>query len=158
MTKQSDGALDDRLRQLNQFLTYRIARLHAKLNAQASRILNDSFGITLNQWRMIAFIGGAGKLTASELIATTAMDKGLVSRNVKSLIAGGLVLSSPSARDNRVQVLSLTASGKHVFEMALPRMQRRQDDLQLALSADEIDIFRSVVDKLERATEKMDDK
>ena len=157
MTKQSDGELDGRLRQLNQFLTYRISRLHAKLNAQASRILNNSVGITLNQWRMIAFIGGTGKLTASELIAATAMDKGLVSRNVKSLIASGLVISSSSERDNRVQVLSLTPRGKLVFEVALPRMQRRQDDLQLALSADEIATFRSVVDKLERAVEKMDE-
>ncbi len=157
MTKQHDGELDGGLRQLNQFLTYRVSRLHAKLNAQASRILNKSVGITLNQWRMIAFIGGAGKLTASELIAATAMDKGLVSRNVKSLIASGLVISSPSERDNRVQVLSLTPRGKHVFEVALPRMQRRQDDLQLALSADEIATFRSVVDKLERAAEKMDE-
>lgn len=158
MTKQRDGELDGGLRQLNQFLTYRVSRLHAKLNAQASHILNNSVGITLNQWRMIAFIGGTGELTASELIAATAMDKGLVSRNVKSLIESGLVFSSPSERDNRVQVLSLSPAGKNIFETALPRMQKRQDDLQKNLTADEIATFRSVVDKLERAAEKMDDK
>lgn len=156
MNDRPSGDHDARLSLLSQFLTYRISRLHGKLNAQASRILRDSVGVTLNQWRMIAFIGGAGNITASELINYTAMDKGLVSRNLKSLIESGLVLSSPNARDSRVQVLTLSASGKEVFETALPRMRRRQDRLQKNLSADDISTFRRVMDELEKAAEETD--
>ena len=156
MNGQPSVKHDTQLSQLSRFLTYRVSRLHGKLNAQASRILRDSVGVTLNQWRMIAFIGGAGKITASELISYTAMDKGLVSRNLKSLIENGLVLSSPDDRDNRVHLLTLSPTGKNVFEAALPKMRRRQERLQENLSADDISTFRRVMDALEKAAEETD--
>lgn len=143
----------NRLSQLSSFLTYRISRLHVKLNTQASKILRESVGITLNQWRMIAFIGGAKEITASELNNYTAMDKGLISRNVKSLIELGLVQAKPHETDHRVQVLCLTPGGQDVFEKALPRMTRRQADLQSNLSDEDIEIFRRVMDVLEKAAE-----
>ncbi|MEL7346040.1 MAG: helix-turn-helix domain-containing protein, partial [Pseudomonadota bacterium] len=105
MNDETQNETMDRLNQLSNFLTYRVSRLHGKLNAQASKILKDSVGITLNQWRMIAFIGGARTITASELIHYTAMDKGLISRNVRSLIELGYVVSSEHETDHRLHVL-----------------------------------------------------
>lgn len=58
MNDETPTTLNPQLAQLSNFLTYRISRVHQKLNVQASKILNDSVGVTLNQWRMIAFIGG----------------------------------------------------------------------------------------------------
>ncbi|WP_298859467.1 MarR family winged helix-turn-helix transcriptional regulator [uncultured Sulfitobacter sp.] len=152
--KQKD--FNPQLAQLNHFLTYRISRLHQKLNTQATKILSDSVGVTLNQWRMVAFIGGAETVTASELVRYTAMDKGLVSRNVKSLIAEGLVASSEHAKDNRVHVLSLTSEGKEVFDTALPKMRRRQENLQTDLSAEDVANLRRMLAILERAAEKVE--
>jgi len=102
MNDQKSTDYSEDLAQLSQFLTYRISRLHGKLNAQASKILRESVGISLNQWRMIAFIGGAGKLAASELIGYTGMDKGMVSRNVKTLFELGYVKSKAHETDSRV--------------------------------------------------------
>lgn len=133
------------------FLTYRLSRLHGKLNAQASRILRNAVGITLNQWRMLAFIGGSDRITASELIARTAMDKGLVSRNVNALVNCGLVQRSTPKADQRLQMLSLTPEGRAVFDTAMPVMQTRQANLQKHLSADDIATFRRVLDLLEEA-------
>jgi len=156
MNDETPRSYDTELSQLSQFLTYRISRLHGKLNAQASRILRSTVGLTLNQWRMIAFIGGAGKLTASELINYTAMDKGMVSRNVKSLIEDKLVLSTPHDTDHRVHVLILSARGKDIFDAALPVMRRRQAHLKSALSDEDLATFRRVMDVLEDASEATD--
>ncbi len=153
MNDETPSDYDTRLSQLSHFLTYRISRLHGKLNAQASRILRDSVGVTLNQWRMIAFIGGAEKITASELINYTAMDKGMVSRNVKSLIECGLVVSSPHDTDHRIHILTLSPSGRDVFDTALPTMRRRQAFLHKNLSDDDIATFRRVMNALEQASE-----
>ena len=79
---------------------------------------------------MIAFIGGAETVTASELVKYTAMDKGLVSRNVKSLVDGGLVASCTHEVGSLIHLLNLTVAGKQVFDTALPRMRRRQQMLQ----------------------------
>jgi len=138
---------------LSNFLTYRISRLHGKLNAQASRILSDSVGVTLSQWRIIAFLGSAGSISASALVRYTAMDKGLVSRNVKTLIQQGLVETTADDCDNRITLLSLSAAGKEIFDRALPRMQRRQAKLQAHLSADDIATFRRVLATLEGAAQ-----
>lgn len=151
MNDETPQDFDTRLSQLSQFLTYRISRLHSKLNAQASRILSASVGLTLNQWRMIAFIGGAEKITASELINYTAMDKGMVSRNVKSLIEAGLVLSAPHKVDHRIHVLSLSSAGKDIFDTALPVMRRRQTHLKKDISEDDLANFLRVMDVLEDA-------
>lgn len=156
MNDETRPQQDARLRQLSRFLTYRISRLHGQLNAQASRILRESVGLTLNQWRMLAFIGGAERVTARELIGYTAMDKGLVSRNVTSLIEVGLVVSTPHETDHRKHVLSLTPSGIDVFETALPLMRRRQAKLQENLSAEDIATFRRVIDVLENAAKETD--
>ena len=86
MNDETPKDFNPQLAQLSNFLTYRISRAHQKLNTQASKILHDSVGLTLNQWRLVAFIGGAEQVTASELVKYTSMDKGLVSRNAKSLI------------------------------------------------------------------------
>ena len=73
------------------FLTFRLARVQAKLNAQSSRILKDHAGITLTQWRLLALIGNAGRTTAAVLSREVAMDKGLISRNIKTMVSDGLV-------------------------------------------------------------------
>lgn len=156
MNDETPSDYNDRLLQLSNFLTYRISRVHGKLNAQASKILHDTVGLPLNQWRVIAFIGGAGTISASELIRFTAMDKGLVSRNVKALLERGLLMSSPDKFDNRVHVLSLTEAGQAVFDTALPRMRRRQTKLRENLTDEDIATFRKVIAALEIAAEDTD--
>lgn len=153
MNQESPDSSAVQLGQLSTFLTYQVSRLHGKLNAQASRILRDSVGVTLNQWRIIAFVGGAGQITASELIHYTALDKGLVSRNVKSLIEEGLVVSTPHDTDSRSHLLRLTEAGRAIYDVALPRMRKRQADLKKDISGEDIDAFRRVVAALERAAE-----
>ncbi|MDC0343763.1 MarR family winged helix-turn-helix transcriptional regulator [bacterium] len=153
MNDETPKDFNPQLAQLSNFLTYRIARVHQKLNMQATRILHDSVGLTLSQWRVIAFVGGAGEVTASELVKYTAMDKGLVSRNVKSLIESGLVSSSNHANDSRVHVLSLTQKGQGIFNIALPRMRQRQEKLAENVSVDDIAAFRRVLEILEKASE-----
>lgn len=156
MNDETPDPENAQLAQLSGFLTYRISRLHQKLNMQASRILQESVGVTLNQWRMIAFVGGAQSVTASQLVKYTAMDKGLVSRNVKSLIEAGLIVTSPHPSDSRIHLLSLTDEGKKVFETALPRMRRRQDNLQRNLSGEDVASLRRMLNVLEMAAEDTD--
>lgn len=153
MNDETPKNYNPQLAQLSQFLTYRISRLHQKLNTQATKILNDAVGVTLNQWRMIAFIGGAETVTASELVRYTAMDKGLVSRNVKSLIENGLVASSEHRKDNRVHVLRLTPEGQKLFDTALPKMRRRQESLRSRLSDEDVANLRRMLAILEDAAE-----
>jgi DNA-binding MarR family transcriptional regulator len=153
MNDETPKDFNPQLAQLSNFLTYRISRAHQKLNTQASKMLHDSVGLTLNQWRLVAFIGGAEQVTASELVKYTSMDKGLVSRNAKSLIESGLVTSCEHEKDSRVHLLRLTPAGKDVFDKALPRMRRRQAKLQENLSTEDVATLRRILETLEVAAE-----
>lgn len=139
---------------LQQYLTYRLARVQAKLNAQGARLLQEAVGLTLAQWRVVALVGAAGTTRLSELARKAALDKGLLSRNVKALIARGLIVAQQDEVDHRVQHLTLTPEGKKVFERALPITRKRQEWLREDLSEEEIRLFRKVLDKLEIAAER----
>ncbi|MCJ7872709.1 MarR family winged helix-turn-helix transcriptional regulator [Marinovum sp. 2_MG-2023] len=138
---------------LHQYVTYRIARVHAKLNAQASRILREASGVTVTQWRVIALTGVAGTTRLSVLARESALDKGLLSRNLKTLIADGIVSARVDEHDHRAQILKLTAKGQEIFEKTLPVTQVRQRRLQADISEEEMRVFRNVLDKLEVAAE-----
>lgn len=149
---QTEGKDKDAL-PLHQFLTYRLSRVQAKLNAQATRLLQREFGITLSQWRVIALVGAAGSTRLSDLAQQAAMDKGLLSRNIKVLIKDGLVQSKENDTDQRVHHLSLTPAGQDLFARVLPVTRTRQSKLRADISDDELQVFRRVLDKLEIAAE-----
>ncbi|MCG6902345.1 MAG: MarR family winged helix-turn-helix transcriptional regulator [Rhodobacter sp.] len=139
---------------LHQFLTYRISRVQAKLNAQATRLLRQTSGITLTQWRVIALVGAAGKTRLSDLAKEAALDKGLLSRNVKTLVRQKVVAAQMDDADHRAQILSLTPKGQEIFERTLPVTRARQQKLREGISEDDLRAFRRVLDHLEIAAEK----
>ncbi|WP_323766663.1 MarR family winged helix-turn-helix transcriptional regulator [Antarctobacter sp.] len=138
---------------LNNFLTYRLAKAQAKLNAQASRILRDHAGITITQWRIIAVLGDTGRCTSAQLSRLTAMDKGLISRNVKTLAADGMITITRDASDNRALHLDLTDRGRATFDHTIPRMRDRQRDLRAYLDDAEFTTLMRACEKLEKAAE-----
>ncbi|MEM7041487.1 MAG: MarR family transcriptional regulator [Pseudomonadota bacterium] len=153
MTKKSEQTITPDDLPLHQFLTYRLSRVQAKLNAQANAMLRAHAGLTLSQWRILALIGAAGQTRLSELARIAALDKGLLSRNLKTLIADGLVRSKQDDIDQRVQHLSLSGSGQTLFETTLPRMRQRQTHLRSSMSARELDVLYRALDKLEIAAD-----
>lgn len=153
VVKPSTSGLNASELPLQQFLTYRLSRVQARLTAQANFLLKQYAGLTLSQWRVIALIGAAGTSRLSELAKNAALDKGLLSRNLKTLQAEGIVAAKQDEYDNRVQHLKLTQAGEAIFHTTLPKMRQRQQHLRQALSHKEIETFYKVLDKLEQAAE-----
>lgn len=138
---------------IRSFLTYRIARLHFALNAQALRALRRHSDLTLAQWRVLALVADAKDASASELVRRSAIDKGLFSRTARQLEAAGLVASVRSETDRRQQRLSVTDQGARVHSAVLPHMRRRQAGLLDTLTDDQRSALLSALDALEGAAE-----
>ncbi|WP_434055829.1 MAG: MarR family winged helix-turn-helix transcriptional regulator [Roseibium sp.] len=141
---------------LHQFLTYRLSRVQAKLNTQAQRILSEAADISLIQWRIIALIGSSGDSHAGELTRRAALDKGLFSRNLKTLMKRGMVTSREDKADHRIAILSLTGDGHALYQKVLPIMRARQRALRSSMTKSELDTLHSALDKLEIAAERDD--
>lgn len=141
---------------MQQMVTFRLARLHVKLNAQAARILKESAGISLSQWRVMVVIESHGKITPAEYARRTGFDKGLISRTVKRMIKEGLLSSDLSALDHRSHTIDITEKGSALFEKARPHMRHRQSQLLDALTVTERKILFTAFDKLELAMDNLE--
>lgn len=134
---------------LSSFVTFRIARVQNTLNAQASATLAAHCDLTLTEWRMLASIEARGQTTAAEIARHTQIDKGQVSRAVKSLKGRALLKAGAAATDQRQQTLTLSAQGRAVFERVVVVMRKRQEMLTQDIAPEDLRTFFSVLDKLQ---------
>ena len=141
---------------LRSFLTYRFSRVQAKLNAQAIAILRETSGLSLTQWRILAYLGIYGSATATEIADANAFDKALISRNIKPLIDEKLIAQRVDPKDQRSQILSLRPRGKQLYEATLPRMRNRQAVLMGALTPDQQKEIHEILERLEAAADRRD--
>ena len=97
-------------------LADRVARLTSAVAATQ--------GLNLSQWRVLAALGEREGLTASQVVAMTPMDKGIVSRAVKTLGERGLLRREASQADARQSHLRLTGEGRETFEAIVAELDR----------------------------------
>lgn len=141
---------------LRDLVTFRISRVQARLNVQSSAILERHCGLTQIQWRAIATIAMLGETTSVAVVRTSLLDKGLLSRNLKALIAKKLVSSRTDPDDHRSQLLSLTEAGQSIYERMVPIMEARHAHLVADLDAEQRQAFLAALDTIERACERRD--
>ena len=130
------------------FLTFRIARAHFALNAQAVSILKP-WGISQSEWRMLAVIGSGAGATVRDCIRETKLAPAVVSRAVASLERRELIHSWRSETDRRILGVDLTEAGSKLHDQILPLMQQRQQRLLNALRPEERETFLGVLDRIE---------
>ncbi|MCY4292300.1 MAG: MarR family winged helix-turn-helix transcriptional regulator [Roseovarius sp.] len=135
---------------LNRHLTYRIARLQARLNAQATELLKAHAGISLAEWRILAILSNPEIETQKDVLVAMGLDKGQISRTVKKLEQKMLVAPASSAAKPRNRPIILTDSGKAILKTMFPIMTRRQALLQSDLSDDEIATLFELLTRIER--------
>lgn len=143
-------------RPIQQFLTYRLLKTHLALNAQASAVLDKTAGITLSQWRVLAFVGSGDIRTSRALSAVSGLDPAQISRSLKALEEDGLIKADRLPEDRRTLELALTDKGREAFDAILPVMQSRQRHLMDTLSPEERKLILGALEKLELASERRD--
>jgi len=134
---------------VGRFLTYRLSRVQARMNAQGARILQAAAGLSLIQWRIITLVAGHDGATSTELTAVSAIDKGLFSRKLKTLVQDGVIQARIDQSDNRVQHLYLTDKGREIHARVLPIMMRRQEVLREGLGAEKADMLFDLLVEVE---------
>lgn len=149
---QSDAATHARLI-LDAFLPYRLSVLNNRVSAALAGQYTERFGLTPAEWRVMAALGEGGRLSASEIVARTAMDKVQVSRAVSSLAESGRVARQADADDGRVVRLALSAAGRAIYDEIVPRALEFEAALTAALSAEERDLFGTLVMRLSKRAE-----
>jgi len=140
--------------ELERFLPYRLSLLTNTVSQGIAARYRDEFGISVTEWRILAVLGRFPGLTASEVVARTAMDKVAIHRGVKSLVARGLLERRTDEGDRRRQTLHITRPrGQAIIEDIIPRARHFERQLLQALTREESAFLQRILEKLQASAE-----
>ncbi|MFG1317195.1 MarR family winged helix-turn-helix transcriptional regulator [Xanthobacter autotrophicus] len=128
---------------LADFFPYRLAVLAENVSQAVAQLYGDRFQITRAEWRVLAALGANNGMAAKDIGAYSTLDKMQVSRAVARLEEAGLITRATDDADRRAKILTLTASGRSLFQKIVPLAQAREDYLLEDLDPQE----RAALDK-----------
>ena len=141
---------------LERFLPYRLAILSHSVSRSIASIYERRFGVSIPEWRVIAIVGRFPDLSAVEVAERTVMDKVAVSRAVTKLIKVGVIDRKFADVDRRRSILNLSSKGREVHDEIAPLALQMEADLLEDLTADEIAVLDTVIDKLYEKSQRFD--
>ena len=106
-------------------------------------------GIRATQFTVLATLAITGEVALTRLAEELVMDRTTLTRNLKPLIARGLVRVE-KARDQRVRHIRLSDDGRQLFDLARPRWEKIQARLMERLGTARM---ASVLDDLKATLE-----
>ncbi len=106
---------------LNDFLPYLLSVTANVVSDAVADTYRTSHQLKTPEWRLIAVLAQDGAMTPLAIGQRTRMDKVTVSRAAMNLIERGLLRRNPNPNDQRSHLLSLTPSGRKVYEQVVPQ-------------------------------------
>jgi DNA-binding MarR family transcriptional regulator len=137
---------------LQAFFPYQLAQLAEAVSRSVASVYADRFGLTRDEWRILAALAEEGQMQASDLVPHTSLDKMQVSRALARMEEAGLVLRQPSPEDARARIVKPTKQGRKLYRKIVPMVEEREAFLLQALSRTEREALMSAMEKVrERA-------
>jgi len=104
--------------------------------------------LSLNEWRVMVVLASHPGVAASELAASTGLDKMSISRAIAALSRHGRLIKKTDAQDARRTLLWLSAAGQRVFRTVGEPAKAREAQLFGGIDATELAQLDQLVDKL----------
>jgi len=145
VTQMINQTSSNHLEGLVSFRLRLLANLYTKASASA---YERGFGLTLNEWRIIALLSSGGKLSISRLADQAQFDRGLTTRVIATLIQHQFVKKERDSQDGRGEIASLTVQGQELVSEVTPLAAQRNEELLSCLTKNERVIFDGILNKL----------
>jgi DNA-binding MarR family transcriptional regulator len=129
-------------------LSFRISRMAAINERAGGHFFKSEFDLSLSEWRILGVTAAMHPLTFSTLRDILLIDKGQLSRTIKSLSVRGLIETRKSETDARQIDLLITDAGQTLHETVLRFTVERNAEMGAALSDGEMAEFDRLLDKL----------
>lgn len=113
---------------------YKVAVLADIVARTIAPIVYRVSGLNLSQWRVIAAVADRPGCTATEVVAITPMDKGLVSRAVRTLVNQEIIARQSSEKDGRSVNLRLTKEGEKIYREIVNELDKENANGRRILS------------------------
>jgi DNA-binding MarR family transcriptional regulator len=109
-------------RDLDDLLNYRLMRLFAISGAPVVRLCEGRYGIARREWRILALLAAHGPLSPSALADRGDLDRARTSRAIGSLVGKQLAERVAQPGDARRAVITLTGSGRKLYDELFPQV------------------------------------
>jgi DNA-binding MarR family transcriptional regulator len=119
------------------FLPYQLSVASNAVSGLIAERYRKRFGLKIPEWRVMAMLGDADRMTQRALTAATVMDKVAVNRAVKVLEDRGLIARVPNLQDGRSHLLELTGEGRAIHAEVMPLARATERDLLDSLAPGE---------------------
>jgi DNA-binding MarR family transcriptional regulator len=139
---------DDAPLKLETFLPYQLNVVSSLTSQALSRVYARRYRIGVPEWRVLVTLGQYGVMTGKAIGAHTHMHKTKVSRAVALLERRKLLLRRANRADMREAFLSLTASGRAMYEELAPHAIDFTRRLTEILSVSDRDAFDRALKQL----------
>lgn len=143
---------------LDRFVPYRLSVLTNRVSNAIARTYSERFGLSIPEWRVMAVLGQASRLSAGEVARRTEMDKVQVSRAVATLVRNRRVQKQSDSADGRVTRLALTARGRAIYEEIVPHALELEEEFLAVLEGAERAALVSLLAKLSRNAARLNGK
>ncbi len=136
-------------------INFWVLALAGSLTKGAMRYYSTKFGIRLPEMRVLNTLADDGDLAARDLVALTAMDKGLMSRVLAGLSENGMIVQAGDEERVRMRKWSLTPAGREMVDRLSPEWNKRWSVIQADLSQEQRDQLKDMLQTLFFASEEL---
>lgn len=127
---------------LDNFVPFQLSSVANQVSRALGAQYERQYNISRTQWRIMAVLSQNSQ-TAKSIAQKTVMDKSVISRAVKDLIAKKYVRRIASQNDGRETLLSLTPNGKRIAgEIAQIVTQAERDFLSRINAVERADLIK----------------
>jgi len=134
---------------LDDLLMYRLARVVRASAGMVTRLVEGDFGITRREWGMVASLYPLQDIISSALADRLQLDRVRTSRTLQGLVKKGLANCRRDEADGRVVHVSLTESGRRLYEQLFPRVAELNTELLAAIDPAQVDVLAACLQRLE---------
>ncbi len=103
------------------------------------------------QFSILRAVSYLKQTSNKELQRVLVLEQTTLSRNLKPLFRDGYLKLSADSNDARIKLISLTTTGKALYDMAEPIWQKAQNDLEEKLGSEELKNILSLADSFVKA-------
>ncbi len=145
----------DALLKIEEFLPHRLNVLSSLVSQALTRVYGRRYAIGIPEWRVLVTLGQFGVLTGKAVGARTHMHKTKVSRAVAQLEQRKFLTRRANREDLRESFLSLTPTGRAVYDEAAPIALAFTDRLSEAITPADRPAFDRAVKQLTERSAKL---
>lgn len=129
-------------------LPHRLLLLAKMIDRETARQLQRDFGLSLAEWRVLAFVNTVGPSSAADVGAAFDVDRAEVSRAVARLERISLVQRRPDSTNRKRLILEPTDQGCQIFDEARDRRRAFFHHITADLDKAERNLMNGALEKI----------